>query len=79
MSHNAQSTPLNAEIVRPKSLVCCFSGGIGMCTQYPCTDRIFISPLDFPLRNEIKRIPDLRKGLHKATSIDVSKEFPYMG
>jgi hypothetical protein len=35
------------EVVRPKSLVCCFSDGIGMCTQYASTDRIFMAVFDF--------------------------------
>jgi hypothetical protein len=30
------------EVVRPKSLVCCFSGGIGICTQYAFTEWIFM-------------------------------------
>src|ERR1700758_5307185 len=36
------------EVVRPKSLVCCFSDGIGMCTQYPSTDRIFMTAIRLP-------------------------------
>jgi hypothetical protein len=36
------------EVVRPKSLVCCFSGGIGMCTQYASTDRIFMAAIRLP-------------------------------
>src|SRR5215831_10099978 len=31
------------EVGRPKSLVCCLSGAIGMCTQYAWTEWIFIS------------------------------------
>src|SRR5437763_16390505 len=33
------------EVVRPKSLVCCFSGGIGMFIQYASTDRIFLAAI----------------------------------
>src|SRR5712671_2900437 len=36
------------EVVRPKSLVCCFSDGIGMCTQYASTDRIFMAEILLP-------------------------------
>jgi hypothetical protein len=31
------------EVVRPKSLVCCFSDEIGMCTQFALTDWIFMA------------------------------------
>ena len=36
------------EVVRPKSLVCCFSDGIGICTQYASTDRIFMAAILLP-------------------------------
>jgi hypothetical protein len=36
------SVPSN-DRVRPKSLVCCLSCGIGMCTQFARTDLIFIT------------------------------------
>src|SRR5436190_11546515 len=60
--------------VRPKSLGCCRSGGIGMCTQDASTDLIFIfatlsAPLEPGLRNvhyghapevvELRQVPPL--------------------